>query len=191
METFNVESVKSAYNGFVKIEQAVVSVTEEGLPTRCIRVDQAIMPRTVTALVVNENDGIVWLAHQFRLAANGWIDALPGGYVGAEESPLDAIVRELKEEMGIEVSPKKLVQIAEFYSSPGWTDEYNIIFYCPIKVMPDQSHLHGLVEENEIIRLAPVPKEEFIANAIAGKLRSAKLVVAGLWLASHWEEINT
>jgi 8-oxo-dGTP pyrophosphatase MutT (NUDIX family) len=190
VETYSVESIIPAYRGFVKVDCAIVSVTEDGLPPRRIRIDQAVMPTTVTALVVNENDGIVWLARQFRLAANGWLDALPGGYVSADETPLEAMVRELQEEMGLDVDPEKLIQIAEFYSSPGWTDEYNVVFYCPIEVMPDQSHLYGLMEENEIIQLVPVPKVEFMASAIAGKLRSAKLVIAGLWLSTHWEEIR-
>lgn len=55
---------------------------------------------TVAAVVINEDRRVLLLKHRFR-EGSGW--GIPGGFLGKGEQPEDALRRELREEVGIEV----------------------------------------------------------------------------------------
>jgi len=59
-------------------------------------------------VVVNEDRKVLILHHHLR-PTTGW--GLPGGFVDSNEQPADAIVRELKEETGIEIRDVRMLQV--------------------------------------------------------------------------------
>ena len=54
---------------------------------------------------------------------------LPGGVVESEESPWHACQREVKEELGIDIDPGRLLCVDYCPSQPGYTESLQFLFY--------------------------------------------------------------
>jgi mutator protein MutT len=65
-----------------------------------IRITNARFTVTAGAIIFNEAGEVLLLKHFFR-AGSGW--GLPGGFLEPDEQPLDALRRELNEEIGLEI----------------------------------------------------------------------------------------
>lgn len=82
---------------------------------------------TVTAggLIFNDTGQVLLLKHRFR-AGSGW--GLPGGFLEAGEQPLEALKRELREEIGVEV------ETADIFASRSFKRprQVEVLFRCRI-----------------------------------------------------------
>jgi len=63
---------------------------------------------TVAAVVVDDSGRVMLLNHEFR-AGSGW--GIPGGFIEAGEQPLEAIRREMREEIGVEFDAVELLSV--------------------------------------------------------------------------------
>jgi ADP-ribose pyrophosphatase YjhB (NUDIX family) len=63
---------------------------------------------TVGAVVVGEGGRVMLLNHEFR-TGSGW--GIPGGFMEAGEQPLEALRRELREEVGVELDTAELLSV--------------------------------------------------------------------------------
>ena len=66
---------------------------------------------TAGALIFNHDGQVLLLKHRFR-AGSGW--GLPGGFLEAGEQPIDALRRELREELGIEIQEVEIFTARSF-----------------------------------------------------------------------------
>src|SRR5215208_3392955 len=66
---------------------------------------------TAGAIIFNDAGQILLLKHRFR-AGSGW--GLPGGFLEAGEQPLDALRRELREEIAMEVEDAEIFAARSF-----------------------------------------------------------------------------
>ena len=66
---------------------------------------------TAGALIFNDLGHVLLLKHRFR-AGSGW--GLPGGFLEAGEQPLDALRRELREELDLEVDGVEIFTARSF-----------------------------------------------------------------------------
>src|SRR5262245_17791774 len=55
---------------------------------------------TAGAIIFNDAGQVLLLKHRFR-AGSGW--GIPGGFIEVDEQPIDAVRRELREEIGLEI----------------------------------------------------------------------------------------
>jgi ADP-ribose pyrophosphatase YjhB (NUDIX family) len=115
--------------------------------------------KPATSAIVTNVEGEILLHH--RTDNNLW--GLPGGTMDAGESIAQCVVREVKEETGLDVEPEYLLGI---YSNPNhvvsYSDgevrqQFSICFYCrllggEIKVS-DESHEVGFFSLTEIDKL--------------------------------------
>jgi 8-oxo-dGTP diphosphatase len=78
---------------------------------------------TAGAVVIDNRGRVLLLKHVFR-AGSGW--GIPGGFIQAGEQPEEAVRRELREEVGLELEDVELALVRTLHS----TQQIEIIFYC-------------------------------------------------------------
>jgi|SRR6267142_7110140 len=78
---------------------------------------------TAGAIVMDESGRLLLLKHVFR-AGSGW--GIPGGFIQAGEQPEEALRRELREEVGLELESAEIAFIRTLKS----IKQIEILFYC-------------------------------------------------------------
>jgi mutator protein MutT len=98
--------------------QNLISKIWRSLPVRMrrwsMRLTHARFTVTAGAVIFNDQKQVLLLKHRFR-AGSGW--GLPGGFMERGEQPIDALRRELREEIGLEVEDVE-VFAARSFSKP-------------------------------------------------------------------------
>jgi nucleoside triphosphatase len=95
-------------------------------------IEQAFPEPTVGALIVDQR-GKILLARSHK-----WFDkyTLPGGHIEVGESMVDAVKREIKEEVGLEVDVVEMLLVQEAIFAPEFYKKKHFIFidfYCKSK----------------------------------------------------------
>jgi nucleoside triphosphatase len=102
---------------------------------------------TVGALIVNE-EGRILLAKSHK-----WFDkyTLPGGHIEVGESMVDAVKREVKEEVGLDVDVVEMLLVQEAIFAPEFYKKKHFVFidfYCKSKdqkVKVDQTEIQDYI----------------------------------------------
>jgi mutator protein MutT len=124
---------------------------------------------TAAALVFNDQGEVLLLKHAFR-AGSGW--GMPGGFMEADEQPEQTLRRELREEVGIEISDVRVITARSFDK----VRQIEIVFVCR-----SQGHAKALsveVERAEWFRLESLPEG---VSSFQKKLIEAALTDGANW----------
>jgi ADP-ribose pyrophosphatase len=124
----------------------------------------------IVAVVLDDKDNVL-LVRQFRYAIGKSLLEVPAGGIEPGEEPIDAVRRELQEEIGY--LPQKIDNLGGFYSIPGYGTEY-LHFYLATDLVPNR-----LVAENtEGIELVRVPLNQIPQLIASGEICDAKSIAA-------------
>lgn len=121
------------------------------------------------------DDGTVLLVRQYRHAVRGVLLEIPAGKLDRDEAPEQCAMRELVEEVGHRAA--RLVKLAEFYNSPGYSDEYFHLFLAE-----GLTREQGECEDDEFLQLVPVGLREAVEMVVEGRIIDAKSII-GIALA--------
>lgn len=105
-----------------------------------MRATQTRFTVTAGALIFNDSGQILLLKHRFR-AGSGW--GIPGGFLEHGEQPEQALRRELREEIGLEVSQLQIFT-ARSFKKPR---QVEILFHC--QASAQAAHVTPLTMEVE------------------------------------------
>jgi mutator protein MutT len=104
---------------------------------------------TAGAIIFNDAGQVLLLKHRFR-PGSGW--GLPGGFLEAGEQPLDALRRELREEIGMEIKDAE-VFAARSFRKPR---QVEVLFRCRPDGAPQTRNIE--VERAEWFSLNSLPE---------------------------------
>jgi ADP-ribose pyrophosphatase YjhB (NUDIX family) len=115
-----------------------------------VRFSQPRFAVTAGAIITDGSGRVLLLKHRFR-PGSGW--GMPGGFMEAGEQPEEALRRELREEVGLELEKLKIFTVRAF-KRPG---QVEIVFTAEASGVPDQ--LSFEIQKATWFRLGELPKE--------------------------------
>src|SRR6266513_2322362 len=139
-----------------------------------------------------DHDSVV-LVEQFRLPAlyarlSPWQIEPVAGLVDKDECYEAVARRETREEAGIEPLGE-LIPIQRYMPSPGDSDE-SVMLFCGRVDARGAAGIHGLVEENEDIRVVVKTVAELDAMLEAGEIETGHTLICCYWLLRHRERLR-
>ncbi len=172
-------SRRRVLDDFLKVDEATVRVGGE--VQRRLSLERG---DSVAAVVERREDGAILLTRQFRYPTMakgpGYLLELPAGIVEEDEDPVDALRRELIEELGYEAG--RLEPIATFYVSPGGSSERILLYSTEVGADERVSDGGGLASEGESIEIVAVSIDDLLAMVADGTIADAKTIIGALWL---------
>ncbi|MEA9390465.1 ADP-ribose diphosphatase [Acerihabitans sp. TG2] len=134
----------------------------------------------------------VVLLEQIRIASydsspTPWLLEMVAGMIEPGETDEQVARRESQEEAGLDVGRCK--RMLSYLASPGGTSERLTIMVGEVNALVAEG-IHGLVEENEDIRLHVVSREQAYRWVEEGVIDNAASVIALQWLALHHESLR-
>jgi 8-oxo-dGTP pyrophosphatase MutT (NUDIX family) len=121
-------------------------------------------------VVIDADDRVLLVGqHRYTLDAMSW--EIPEGGVGGGETPLEGIVRELREETGVEAGEWR--ELARVHLSNSVSDEAGVIWAAR-----SQAIGRAAPEPTEQIEIRWVPFDEALAMTLDGRITDAMSVVA-------------
>jgi ADP-ribose pyrophosphatase len=123
------------------------------------------------AVVALDEQGRILLVRQFRYAVDKFLLEIPAGGIDPGEEPIDAVHRELQEEIGY--LPRKLDGLGGFYATPGYGTEY---LHCFLATNLVPARL--VAEDTDDIELVCVFPNEIPRLIASGEICDAKSIAA-------------
>jgi len=146
-----------------------VDTVEKASGTKTTR--EVVEHSDCVAIVALDEQGNILLVRQFRHAVDRFLLEIPAGGIDPGEEPIDAVRRELQEEIGY--FPRRIHKLGGFYATPGYGTEYLHCF-----VATDLVAARLVAEDTDDIELVRVSPDEVPRLIASGEICDAKSIAA-------------
>lgn len=185
MSNKNTEFVKEerVFDGYFKVDQLTVKETAEDGTESIYYRSKLTRPNAVAILVFNEDTQKITLVKQFRYpvaneSPEGILEVV-AGKIDREETPQQAAVREVHEEVGYVVTEEQLAGPFEMLASPGYSSEKISIFLAVVKNANKDPNAGGGVQgEHENIEIVEMDIDEFLTQIRTNQIKDSKTIIA-------------
>jgi ADP-ribose pyrophosphatase len=179
------------HQGFLRVYRYVFEVDKHEGGTDILKRELMERGDAVAVLGYDPKRDEVVLGNEFRPGVQvageyPYRDNLVAGAIDEGETAIDSAVREMHEEVGLELRDPVIIHKGAFVSSGGTSERIAIVFG-----LVDSSNaggVHGNSDEQEDILTVVLPAETFIARVRAGEINDLKTLVAGYWFADRRTE---
>ncbi len=176
------------HEGFLRLYRYDFEVEKQGGGMQ--RISWEVMERGNSVAILGydvERDEIV-LANEFRPGAlvsgdYAYLDNLVAGAIADGETPLQAAVREMREETGLVLTDPVVIHSGAYVSSGGTSEKISLV-YGQVNTA-SAGGVHGNAGEQEDILTVIVPAALFIERVRSGDINDLKTLVAGYWFAER------
>ena len=196
LKDLKIENKRRVYQGFFAMDLYTMTYPrfDGGCNTSLKREIFERGHNAVAVLPYDPKTDRVQLIEQFRPGAlsdrdSPWLIEVIAGMIDGDESPEQTVVREAREETGLDIDPKYLRMIADQFPSPGGCSERTVLYVG----RADLSHIRthgGLESESEDIRVFTAPAEEAFAQCDNGRIHNAAALITLMYLRIHHDEIR-
>jgi ADP-ribose pyrophosphatase len=182
-KTIKTHSELREYNDYFKIDSITVDEFEDGIYKSTYKRFRLTRQDAVTVLVFNEDTNSVILVKQFRYPISHHSDEnileAVAGKIDAGETPSQAAVRELWEEIGYKIPVERLGKSIEMFASPGYSTEKITIFLAVVKDSDKDPGAGGGVQgEHENIEVVEMDINEFMQKIQSNEIKDSKTIIA-------------
>lgn len=188
-----VRSVERVADGFLKVNRYAFETDKHAGGSQVIVREVMERGHAVGVLGYDAVRDEVVLVSEFRpgcfLAGDdAFCPNVVAGGIGEGESPVDAAVREMQEEAGLQLHDPVVVHPGAYVSSGGTSEKIAIV--AGAVDTSSAGGVHGSAAEAEDLLTVIVPALEFIASVRRGEVADLKTMVAGYWLAENRERLQ-
>ncbi len=134
-------------------------------------VDKEIVGHQNSVGIVALRDSSVILVTQYRRAANKVLLEIPAGKMEKKETPREAAVREMAEEIGYAGT---LIPLLKWYLAPGYSTELMHVFVATNL----REIARGRLDDDENIRIRKIGLSTAIKKCLNGEIGDAKTIAA-------------
>lgn len=180
-------------DGFIKLDRIVFDTPTHAGGRQHVEREVTDRGHAVGVLGYDPERDEVVLINEFRpgcmVAGDpAFTDNVVAGGMSEGESPLDAAVREMREEAGLELRDPILVHPGAYVSSGGSTEKMAIVLgFVDTRLA---GGVHGNDNESEDILTVVLPWQTFIQRVRDAQITDLKTLVAGYWLAEHRDRLR-
>ena len=128
-------------------------------------------PDSVGIIALDNNENII-LVEQFRIATRNSLIEIPAGKIEKGETPEEAALREMDEEIGY---AGKLTSLFQCYLAPGYVTE-KMHFFLASNLKMSKKRLTQ--DEDEEIKIKRIKLSSALEKCISGKIIDCKTIAA-------------
>lgn len=188
-----IRSTELLTDGFLKVRRYELDVEKHAGGRQTITREVMLRSPAVGILGYDPRRDEIVLVNEFRpgcfVAGGGpFTDNVAAGMTEDGESPLEAAVREMKEETGLDLRDPQLVHPGAYVSSGGTSEKVAIVF--GFVDSSGAGGVHGNPHESEDILTVVLPAATFVERVRSAAITDLKTLVAGYWFAERWQQLR-